>query len=104
VTVLIIACPHALGLAVPLVVAISTSLAAKQGILIRNRQAFETLKDIDAICFDKTGTITEGKLAVRHITSLIDEKKFLSYAASVEQNSEHIIAEAILRYARESGD
>jgi Cu2+-exporting ATPase len=103
VTVLIIACPHALGLAVPLVVAISTSKAAKNGILIRNRQAFETLKGIDAICFDKTGTITEGKLAVAEVVALTDEKKLLRYAASIERNSEHIIAKAIVSHAEKMG-
>ncbi len=100
VTVLIIACPHALGLAVPLVVAISTSIAAKRGILIRNRQAFETLKDIDAICFDKTGTITEGKLSVSEVIALEDEASLLRYAASIEINSEHIIAKAIVNHAK----
>ncbi len=100
VTVLIIACPHALGLAVPLVVAISTSIAAKKGILIRNRQAFETLKDIDSICFDKTGTITEGKLSVSDVIAIEDEKSLLKYAASIEQNSEHIIAKAIVNYVK----
>ncbi len=100
VTVLIIACPHALGLAVPLVVAISTSIAARKGILIRNRQAFETLKDIDAICFDKTGTITEGKLSVSDVIALENESTILLYAASIEQNSEHIIAKAIVNYAK----
>ncbi len=103
VTVLIIACPHALGLAVPLVVAISTSLAAKSGILIRNRQAFETLHNIDAICFDKTGTITEGKLSVDEVFALEDEEMLLYYAASLEQNSEHSIGQAIIRYAKEKG-
>ncbi|BBG65314.1 lead, cadmium, zinc and mercury transporting ATPase [Hydrogenimonas sp.] len=103
VTVLIIACPHALGLAVPLVVAISTSIAAGNGILIRNREAFETLKDIDAICFDKTGTITEGKLSVSDVIALDDEKSLLRYAASIEQNSEHIIAKAIVKHAANEG-
>jgi len=103
VTVLIIACPHALGLAVPLVVAISTSLAAKRGILIRNRQAFETMRTIDAICFDKTGTITEGKLSVSEVFALEDEEKLLYYAASLEQNSEHIIGQAIIHYAESMG-
>ncbi len=103
VTVLIIACPHALGLAVPLVVAISTSIAAKNGILIRNRQAFETLKDIDAICFDKTGTITEGRLSVSDVIALQDKKSLLLYAASIEQNSEHIIAKAIVGFAKKEG-
>ncbi|SFP67589.1 copper-translocating P-type ATPase [Hydrogenimonas thermophila] len=103
VTVLIIACPHALGLAVPLVVAITTSLAAKRGILIRNRQAFETLKDIKAICFDKTGTITEGKLAVHKVIAIDDETTLLRYVASIEQNSEHIIAQSIVEYAKSKG-
>ncbi len=103
VTVLIIACPHALGLAVPLVVAISTSMAARNGILVRNRQAFETLKDIDAICFDKTGTITEGKLSVSDVAALGNRKELLRFAASIEQNSEHIIAKAIVKYAETEG-
>ncbi len=103
VTVLIIACPHALGLAVPLVVAISTSMAARNGILVRNRQAFETLKDIDAICFDKTGTITEGKLSVSDVAALGNRKELLRFAASIEQNSEHIIAKAIVKYAEAEG-
>ncbi|WP_201352742.1 copper-translocating P-type ATPase [Hydrogenimonas urashimensis] len=103
VTVLIIACPHALGLAVPLVVAISTSLAAKRGILIRNRQAFETLRTIDAICFDKTGTITEGRLDVSDVIAKDDKSKLLAMAAAIEQNSEHIIAKAIVNHAKEAG-
>jgi Cu2+-exporting ATPase len=103
VTVLIIACPHALGLAVPLVTAISTSLGAKHGILIRNRQAFERLGKVDVICFDKTGTITEGRLSVEKVVALEDEEKVLSYAASLEINSEHSIAQAIVAYAKEQG-
>jgi len=103
VTVLIIACPHALGLAVPLVVAISTSLSAKSGILIRNRQAFETLRKIDIICFDKTGTVTEGLLAVSRAEALIDEAQMLAYAAALEQNSEHSIARAVTAYADAKG-
>ncbi|WP_353662738.1 copper-translocating P-type ATPase [Hydrogenimonas sp. SS33] len=103
VTVLIIACPHALGLAVPLVVAISTSLAAKRGILIRNRQAFETMRTIDAVCFDKTGTITEGRLAVSEVISTAERADLLSYAATIEQNSEHIIAKSIVDYAKKEG-
>ena len=99
VTVLIIACPHALGLAVPLVVAISTSLSAKSGILIRNRQAFEMLRRIDVVCFDKTGTVTEGLLAVSSAKTLIDEAQMLAYAAALEQNSEHNIARAVTAYA-----
>ncbi len=101
VTVLIIACPHALGLAVPLVVAISTSLAAKRGILIRNRQAFETLRKVDAICFDKTGTLTEGKLEVSRFETVGEAGELLALAAAVERNSEHIIAQAIVNYAQD---
>jgi len=100
VTVLIIACPHALGLAVPLVVAISTSMAAKNGILIRHRDAFERLHKIDVICFDKTGTITQGKLAVSKVIAINDEKKLLYFAASLEQHSEHGIAQVIVDYAK----
>lgn len=100
VTVLVIACPHALGLAVPLVVAISTSMAAKNGILIRHRDAFERLHKIDVICFDKTGTITEGKLAVSTVAAIEDEKNLLYFAASLEQHSEHGIAQAIVDYAQ----
>ncbi len=103
VTVLVIACPHALGLAVPLVVAISTSIAAKQGILIRNRQAFETLRDIDIVCFDKTGTVTRGRLAVSRVVSLIDEATLLGYAAAIETRSEHSIARAVVTYAEAAG-
>ena len=101
ITVLIIACPHALGLAVPLVTAISTSLGAKKGILIRHREAFEKLRDVDVICFDKTGTLTEGKLSVTEIYALEDEEKMLQYALSLEQNSEHALAKAIIDYTQE---
>jgi P-type Cu2+ transporter len=98
VTVLIIACPHALGLAVPLVVAISTSLAAKSGILIRDRQAFEALRNVDIVCFDKTGTMTEGRLAVSKTAALGDEQEMLALAAALERNSEHSIARAVTAY------
>jgi len=101
VTVLIIACPHALGLAIPLVVALSTSITAKSGILIRDRAAFESIKDANAIVFDKTGTLTEGKFGVSDIVSLIPEDKHLKLTASVEANSEHVIAKAIIEYAKE---
>ncbi|MEJ2499597.1 MAG: copper-translocating P-type ATPase [Campylobacterales bacterium] len=103
VTVLIIACPHALGLAVPLVVAISTSMAARSGILIRNRQAFEALRGIDTVCFDKTGTITEGRLAVSRVSALEDETQMLEYAAALERDSEHSIARAVMEYTDEKG-
>ena len=103
VTVLVIACPHALGLAIPLVVALSTSITAKSGILIRDRKAFEMIKDVDAVVFDKTGTLTEGKFGVSDIVAYIPEEKLLSLTASIELNSEHIIAKAIVGYANEKG-
>ncbi len=103
VTVLIIACPHALGLAVPLVVAISTSIGAREGILIRNRRAFETLKDIDLICFDKTGTITEGSLEVVEVAARGDQERLLAFARALEESSEHSIARAVVNYAGHSG-
>jgi Cu2+-exporting ATPase len=98
VTVMIITCPHALGLAVPLVVAVSTSLAARNGFLIRNRTAFETARKIQAIIFDKTGTLTEGKFGVTDtipFSADMNEESVLKYAASVEVYSEHPIAKAI---------
>jgi Cu2+-exporting ATPase len=103
VTVLVIACPHALGLAIPLVVAISTSITAKSGILIRDRKAFEMIKDVDAVVFDKTGTLTEGKFGVSDIVAYLPEEQLLTLTASVEVNSEHIIAKAIVSYANEEG-
>jgi len=103
VTVLVIACPHALGLAIPLVVALSTSITAKSGILIRDRSAFESVKDVDAVVFDKTGTLTEGKFGVTDVVSYIPEDELRELASSVEVNSEHIIATAILEYAKEKG-
>jgi Cu2+-exporting ATPase len=103
VTVLVIACPHALGLAIPLVVALSTSITAKNGILIRDRKAFEMIKDVDAVVFDKTGTLTEGKFGVSDIVAYLPEEQLLTLTASVELNSEHIIAKAIVSYANEKG-
>jgi len=103
VTVMVIACPHALGLAIPLVVAISTSITAKSGILIRDRRAFEMMKDIDTIVFDKTGTLTVGKFGVTDVISYIPEEDLLKLAGSVELNSEHIIATAIVEHAKEKG-
>jgi len=99
VTVMVIACPHALGLAVPLVVAVSTALAAKNGLLLRNRVAFERARNIKAIIFDKTGTLTEGRFGVTDTLVLsqdIDEETLRKYTASVEANSEHPIAKAIV--------
>jgi Cu2+-exporting ATPase len=98
VTVMVIACPHALGLAVPLVVAVSTALAAKNGLLIRNRVSFEGARKLQAIIFDKTGTLTEGRFGVTDTLVLsqdIDEETLRRYAASVDANSEHPIAKAI---------
>ncbi len=98
VTVMVITCPHALGLAVPLVVAVSTALAASNGLLIRNRSAFEAARKLQAIIFDKTGTLTEGRFGVTDtlvFAQNIDEQTLLKYAASVDANSEHPIAKAI---------
>lgn len=99
VAVLVITCPHALGLAVPLVASISTTMAAKNGLLIRRRIALESARNIDTVLFDKTGTLTEGKFAVTSTSS--DEA--LSLAASVEEHSEHPIGKAILMEARKRG-
>ncbi|WP_457590733.1 heavy metal translocating P-type ATPase [Geoglobus sp.] len=104
VTVMVISCPHALGLAVPLVVAVSTSLAAKNGLLIRDRQAFERTKDVQAVVFDKTGTLTEGKFGVTDIIAYgIDEDEVLRIAASIEAHSEHPIARSIVEEAERRG-
>jgi Cu2+-exporting ATPase len=105
VTVMVIACPHALGLAIPLVVAVSTSLAANSGLLIRDRQAFERAKDLQAIIFDKTGTLTEGKFGVTDIVPLtdIDRDDILRLTASLESNSGHPIAAGIVNSARLKG-
>lgn len=99
VTVMVIACPHALGLAVPLVVAVSTNLAAKNGFLIRNRTAFEDSRNLGAVIFDKTGTLTKGVFEVTEILNFTDEydkDRLLKITASLEQNSEHPIAQGIL--------
>jgi Cu2+-exporting ATPase len=101
---MIISCPHALGLAVPLVVAISTSVSAQNGLLIRNRTAFENARKLTTIIFDKTGTLTKGEFGVTRIQSLsdkIDDKELLKIAASIESSSEHPIAAGILRKAKE---
>jgi len=98
VTVMVITCPHALGLAVPLVVAMSTALSAKNGLLIRNRTAFELGRNIEAIIFDKTGTLTQGRFGVTDTISFSDrfsENELLRYAAAVENQSQHPIAKAI---------
>lgn len=98
VTVLVISCPHALGLAVPLVVAVSTALAARNGLLIRNRASFERARKIQAIVFDKTGTLTQGKFGVTDVLVLapdLTRDELLDYAAALESRSEHPIAKGI---------
>lgn len=99
VTVLVIACPHALGLAVPLVTAISTTLAAKNGLLVRERMALEAARNIDVVLFDKTGTLTKGEQGVVDIIAK-DTFRTLSIAAALERESEHPIAKAIFQHAR----
>lgn len=101
VTVLVIACPHALGLAVPLVVAISTTLSARNGLLVRKRMALESAKDLKTIIFDKTGTLTKGEQGVVDVvTNGINVTEALSIAAGIEGDSEHMIAKAIRQYAQ----
>ena len=103
-TVMVITCPHALGLAIPLVTAVSTTLSAKNGLLIRNRTAFENSRKITTVVFDKTGTLTEGKFGVSLVAVTdknFDEKKMIQLAASLEKNSEHPIAKGIIYRAEE---
>jgi Cu2+-exporting ATPase len=103
VAVLVIACPHALGLAVPLVVAISTMLGARNGLLVRDRRGLEEAKDLDAVVFDKTGTLTLGEFGVVSVATVdrISEEEALRMAAGVEQDSEHTIAQGIVKEARD---
>ena len=104
VTVMVISCPHALGLAVPLVVAISTSISAQKGLLIRNRTAFENARLITTIIFDKTGTLTKGIHQLQEVKVLnktLDEKELLRLASGVEQHSEHYIATGLMRKVKE---
>ena len=103
VTVLVIACPHALGLAVPLVVAITTSLGARNGILVRDRLALEASRQIDVVVFDKTGTLTKGEFGVVDMKVVGDwkENDALALAAAIEGDSEHLIAQAIRQRAKE---
>ncbi len=104
VTVMVITCPHALGLAVPLVVSVSTALSASNGLLIRNRPAFEKSRNIQAIIFDKTGTLTKGKFGVTDILALsndFNEDNILKYAASLESYSEHPLAKGVVESAGE---
>jgi Cu2+-exporting ATPase len=104
-TVMVITCPHALGLAVPLVIAVSTSLAARSGLLIRDRTAFERARGVRAVVFDKTGTLTEGQFGVTDVIPLSSatENDLLATAASLEASSEHPIAAGIGKMAREKG-
>lgn len=104
VTVMVTACPHALGVAIPLVVAISTTLSATNGLLIRNRTAFETTRKLSTIIFDKTGTLTQGSHAVEKVIPLTDKyaaDEIIQYAAAVQQYSEHHIAKGILKNLKE---
>ncbi len=106
VTVMVISCPHALGLAIPLVTAISTAVSAQNGILIRNRTAFENSRKINTFVFDKTGTLTTGEFRVNRFASLdekVDELALLGLAAALEAHSEHPIAEGILTEAKDLG-
>jgi P-type Cu2+ transporter len=101
VTVLVIACPHALGLAIPLVIAISTALAARSGILVKDRLALERMRTVDAVLFDKTGTLTKGEPQVSGVAAVDgDEDDLLAVAGAVEADSEHPLARAIVAAAR----
>ena len=106
VTVMVTSCPHALGVAIPLVIAISTTLSATHGLLIRNRTAFENARKLTTIIFDKTGTLTKGSHEIQQI--IVEDQQFsadqiLQYAAAVQQNSEHHIAHGVIRKLKEKG-
>jgi Cu2+-exporting ATPase len=105
VTVLVIACPHALGLAIPLVIAISTTLGARSGLLVRDRRGLEEARNLNAVVFDKTGTLTKGEFGVVDIATAdgLEPNEALRLAAAVEADSEHSIAQGIVRSARERG-
>jgi Cu2+-exporting ATPase len=105
VTVLVIACPHALGLAIPLVIAISTAVSAKAGILVKDRLALERMRTIDAVLFDKTGTLTKGAHVVTGVAAAdgVDEDEVLRLAGAVESDSEHPLARALTARAAEVG-
>jgi Cu2+-exporting ATPase len=105
VAVLVIACPHALGLAIPLVISISTGMAARNGILVKDRLALESMRSVDLVLFDKTGTLTKGAHRVADVTATDgDADDLLRVAAAVESDSEHPLARAINRAGREAGD
>lgn len=101
VTVLVIACPHALGLAIPLVTAISTTMAAKNGLLVRQRMALESARNVDVVLFDKTGTLTKGEQGVVDVITSGDKNLLVIKAASAEAESEHPIARALVNYAKQ---
>ncbi len=105
VTVLVISCPHALGLAVPLVIAISTTLGARGGLLVRDRRGLEEARNLTTVVFDKTGTLTRGEFGVVGVTTVdgLSEQEALGLAAAVERDSEHTIAQGIVRSAKERG-
>ncbi|WP_058951371.1 heavy metal translocating P-type ATPase [Oceanobacillus picturae] len=105
VTVMVITCPHALGLAAPLVVAVSTAISAKKGLLIRNRANFEEARNLNAVVFDKTGTLTKGEFGVTDIiaSDRYSEEEVLKFAAGIEQNSEHPIATGIVKETEKKG-
>ncbi len=105
VTVLVIACPHALGLAIPLVIALSTAVAARHGILVKDRLALERMRTVDAVLFDKTGTLTKGNHVVTDVVGVdLADAEVLALAAAVEAESEHPLAKAIVARARENGE
>jgi Cu2+-exporting ATPase len=105
VTVLVIACPHALGLAIPLVISISSALAARNGILVKDRLALERMRTIDAVLFDKTGTLTTGEHVVTGVAGArVSDDELLRLAGGVEADSEHPLARAIVAAAKERGD
>ena len=101
ITVLVISCPHALGLAIPLVIAISTGVAARAGILVRDRLALERMRTVGAVLFDKTGTLTRGRPAVRDVTGALPGDEVLRLAAAVEASSEHPLAKAVVAAAND---
>jgi Cu2+-exporting ATPase len=104
ITVLVIACPHALGLAIPLVVSISTERAAKAGVLVKDRMALEQMRTVDAVLFDKTGTLTKGEPVVTHLVATSGgEDELLALAAAVEADSQHPLARAIVGAASDKG-
>jgi Cu2+-exporting ATPase len=101
VTVLVIACPHALGLAIPLVISLSTAISARAGILVKDRLALERMRDVRTVLFDKTGTLTKGRHTVTGMASLGDEEALLRLAGAAESDSEHPLGRAIVRAARQ---